>query len=72
MTHLSTSEQEQLNDHIQAIAEILYPHSEPETLETFETIELKVREHLLEQVGPGILKNFYRSRARERRVVCGK
>jgi hypothetical protein len=40
MQPLSTEKQQEINAHLQAVARILYDHTEPEKLETFESIEL--------------------------------
>lgn len=43
---------------LKEVAEILYKNTPNEELNTFETIELSVREHLLETVAPKIGEFF--------------
>ena len=45
---------EALKQHADAIAEILYADTDPETLKTLEGIEQTVRDKLLEHVSPQI------------------
>ena len=47
-----------VNEKLREIAEILYQDTSLEDLETFETIELSVRKHILETVAPEI-GNFF-------------
>lgn len=54
MKPLSPEQQRELKTHIQAIARIMYDHTEPEKLETFESIEIAVKAHITEQVSPGL------------------
>lgn len=49
---LTPQQQDTLHEHLRAVAEILYHHTPPEQLTTLEGIELAVRQHLLEAVGP--------------------
>lgn len=63
MKTLSPEEQKQLDAHLQAIADILFHHSDGEHIHTFEELELTVREHMLDTLGPTILKNFLPSSA---------
>lgn len=41
------------------VAEILYKNTPSEKLSTFETVELSVREHLLETVAPEVGNFFF-------------
>lgn len=50
---------------LREISQILYQDTAPEELETFETIELSLRKHLLETVAPEI-GNFFMTRQGER------
>ena len=47
-----------VQEKLQEIAAILYKNTQSEKLTTFETVELSVREHLLETVAPAI-GNFF-------------
>ena len=48
-----TREQEQaLNAHLEAIAQILYDESDPEAMKTLEGIELTVRQQIQAHVSP--------------------
>lgn len=58
MPDLSPETQRQLDFHLKQVASILYDHTEPEKLESFESIEWEVREQLLNQVAPEI-GNFF-------------
>lgn len=58
MPDLSPQTQRELDFHLKEVARILYSHTEPEKLETFESIEWEVREQLLNQVAPAI-GNFF-------------
>ncbi len=51
-------EQEIIERKLEEIAEILYKNTPEEELDTFETIELSVREHLLTTVAPKIGEFF--------------
>jgi hypothetical protein len=59
MQPLSTEKQQEINAHLPAVAHILYDHTEPEKLETFESIELEVRTQILEEVSPKIGEFFF-------------
>lgn len=58
MQELSTEMQEKLDQHLTAAARILYFHTEPEKLESFESIEWEVREQILQKVAPKIGEFF--------------
>ena len=51
---MTPEEQAIVKDKLKEVAEILYRNTSPEALETFETIELSVREHLLRTVAPEV------------------
>ena len=62
-----TSEQEQaLKEHLQAIAQILYDDSDPETMKTLEGIEMTVRQQIQTHVSPE-LGGFLSKRLQERK-----
>ena len=50
-----------LDPKLREVAEILYNNTSSEELATFETIELSVREQLLEKVAPKIGEFFFRN-----------
>jgi hypothetical protein len=58
MIIMSPEKQQELDEHILAISQILYEHTEVENLKTFETIEREVREQMLEKVTPQIGEFF--------------
>ena len=51
---MTPEERSVVNEKLREIAEILYQDTSSEDLETFETIELSVRKHILETVAPEI------------------
>ena len=55
---MTPEEQAIVKDKLREVAEILYRNTPTAKLKTFETIELSVREHLLETVAPEI-GNFF-------------
>jgi hypothetical protein len=56
---MTPEEQAIVNRKLTEVAEILYKNTSPEELKTFETIELSVREHLLETVATEIGNFFF-------------
>ncbi len=57
-TVLTPEEQVIVQQKLKEVASILYRNTPSEELETFETVELSVREHLLETVAPEIGEFF--------------
>lgn len=55
---MTPEEQSLINQKLKEVAEILYRNTPQRELETFETIELSVREHLLTEVAPKIGEFF--------------
>ncbi|MEO1693586.1 MAG: hypothetical protein AAFR62_19375 [Cyanobacteria bacterium J06629_2] len=55
---MTPEERSVVKEKLREIAAILYQDTSSENLETFETIELTVRKHLLETVAPEI-GNFF-------------
>lgn len=51
---MTPAKAQQLQAHAKAIAAILYEHTPPEQLTTFESIETAIRQHMLEHVSPEI------------------
>jgi hypothetical protein len=51
---MSPEERQELEQHLNAIAKILYQNTDPSQLQDFESIELAAREHLLTEVSPKI------------------
>lgn len=56
---MTPEEQSIVNQKLKEIAEILYNNTPDEELNTFETIELSVRDHLLKRVAPKIGEFFF-------------
>lgn len=52
-------EQAIVKQKLREVAEILYKNTPAEELKTFETVELSVREHLLETVAPEVGNFFF-------------
>ena len=50
---MTPEEQQNIKINLQAIAEALYKNTSPDNLKTFESIELIVREYLVETIAPG-------------------
>lgn len=59
MKALSPEDQQELDSLIKGIAKIMHRNTDPEKIETFERMELAVREQLLTEIGPVLMKNFY-------------
>lgn len=55
---MTPEEQATVNQKLKAVAEILYKNTPDEELVSFESIELSVREHLLETVAPTVGEFF--------------
>ncbi len=55
---MTPEEQVIVQQKLKEVASILYRNTPSEELETFETVELSVREHLLETVAPEIGEFF--------------
>ncbi|MEG5141124.1 MULTISPECIES: hypothetical protein [unclassified Microcoleus] len=66
---MTPEQRQKIKINLQEIADIFYQNTPPENLQSFESIELTVREHLVETAGrthlnfmlaePGILENDY-------------
>jgi hypothetical protein len=72
MRPLPSDIQAQLDSHLQAIAQILYDHTETEKLQDFESIEVEVREQLLMKVSPPIGEFFSQTEAPAREANSGR
>jgi hypothetical protein len=55
---MTPEEQTTIKEQLKQVAEILYKNTSSTELTSFETIELSIREHLQETVGPEI-SNFF-------------
>ena len=55
---MTPEEQTTVNQKLKEVAEILYKNTPDEELTSFESIELSVREHLLETVAPTVGEFF--------------
>ncbi len=49
---MTPEQQQALNTHVQAIAQILYEDSDPQALQTLEGIEVTIRSQLQKHVSP--------------------
>ena len=61
---MTPEEQAIVKEKLGEVAEILYKNTPSEKLSTFETVELSVREHLLETVAPEV-GNFFSNQQEE-------
>jgi hypothetical protein len=59
---MTPEEQQKIKINLQEIAEILYKNTPVDNLQSFESVELSIREHLLETVAPKISNFFLRAR----------
>lgn len=65
---MTPEEQQNIKINLQAIAETLYKNTSPDNLKTFESIELTVREYLVEQIAPEISNFFLTQQGEKERV----
>lgn len=49
---MTPDKQQELNQHIQALAKILHEEVDPQKIQTLEGIEAKIREQILEYITP--------------------
>ena len=63
---MTPEESKVLKDHLKAAAAILLNNTPKEELQSFNSIELAVREHLLKEVAPEI-GNFFKQQQRNRK-----
>ncbi len=61
---MTPEEQATIKEHLRQVAEILYKNTPSAELTRFETIELTIREHIIETVGPEI-GNFFTNQQEE-------
>ena len=61
---MTPEEQTIVKEKLGEVAEILYKNTPAEKLSTFETVELSVREHLLETLAPEV-GNFFSNQQEE-------
>jgi hypothetical protein len=62
---MTPEEQQKIKINLQEIAEILYKNTPVDNLQSFESVELSVREHLIETVAPEI-SGFFLTRRGEK------
>lgn len=62
---MTPEEQQKIKINLQEIAEILYKNTSVNNLQSFESVELSVREHLIETVAPEI-SGFFLTRRGEK------
>jgi hypothetical protein len=60
--NMTPEQRQKIKINLQEIAEIFYQNTPPDNLQSFESIELTVREHLVETVAPEISSFFLLSR----------
>jgi len=58
MSQIPAQEQAKLEHYMRETAKILYKHTDPDKLKDFESMEIEVREQMMERVGPEIGKFF--------------
>jgi hypothetical protein len=56
---MNTQEQQELQQHLQAISKLLVKNTPKEQLKDLESIELAIREHILTTVSPAISSVFF-------------
>ncbi|MDV2999538.1 MAG: hypothetical protein N5P05_004538 (plasmid) [Chroococcopsis gigantea SAG 12.99] len=56
---MTPQEKQELKKHLKSISEILVRNTPKEKLKDFEGIELAIREHFFEKIGPEIADFFY-------------
>lgn len=64
---MTPDERLELESCLRRVGEILYANSEPDSLETLEDIEKKVREQVLTEVSPKITFFFSKKRQEQRK-----
>jgi hypothetical protein len=69
---MTPEEKLKLNEYIKGISEILVNNTPKENLKNFESIELTVREHILNNVSPAIGSFFLKQRQEQRGEGQGK
>lgn len=69
---MTPEEQSIIDQKLREVAEILYNNTSKEELATFETIELSVRNHLLEKVSPRIGEFFSMKQGEVKQEESGK
>lgn len=69
---MTPEEQSIIDQKLREVAEILYKNTPKEELATFETIELSVRNHLLEKVSPRIGEFFSMKQEEVKQEESGK
>ena len=56
---LSPEENQEIKEHLKAVAQILYQNTSKDELITFEDIEMKLRDEIQELVAPKIAQFFF-------------
>ena len=64
MTGLNDADREKIQEHLKAIAKILYQNTPSDKLKTFEKIETTLRKQIQEEISPEIAKFFLRKSAK--------
>lgn len=68
---MTPEEEQELQAHLQAIAQILYKDSDPESMRTLEDIELTVRQQIQTHVNP-TLGSFLSKRSQAAKSADGE
>jgi len=72
---MDASKAEQIKAHARAIAKLLYEETEvsnPESLETFEGIEVALRDHIVEHIGPELGEFFVKQQRAAQPDAAGR
>lgn len=64
---LSEQDQQELEQHLQAIAKILYSNTAKDKLDSFEHIETTIREQVQTQISPKIGEFFFSNQPNQNR-----
>lgn len=64
---MTPQEKQELKQHLAKISEIFLKNTSADKLKDFESIELTIREHFLEEIGPEIANFFSREQLAKKR-----
>lgn len=63
---LNNSEKKQLEEHLKAIAKILYQNTPAEKLTTFEELEINLRENIQQEITPALAEFFFQKSVKQK------
>jgi hypothetical protein len=69
---MTPQEKQELKAHLKSISEILVRNTPKEKLKDFEGIELAIREHFLQEIGPEIADFFYQQQQKRQQENRGE